>query len=187
MNYNNVEFECSAGTARGLIMSDLPEVCFVGKSNVGKSSLINKVMSRKNLAFTGSKPGKTVTVNFYRNDQIRFVDMPGYGYAKVSDDERRRWGELCEGYFQGERNIKICFMLIDIRRTPNADDLQMIDFFRQCGINFCIVLTKSDKPNKTERNKSIENITAMFNDVRVIPFSAQNGEGLEEIKSIIEE
>ena len=108
MNWNKVEFEAAFGTLEQLKSSDLPEICFSGRSNVGKSSLINKLLNRKSIARVSSTPGKTVTVNFYRLDGLRLVDLPGYGYAKVSDRDRERWSELIEGYFQTGRNIKLC-------------------------------------------------------------------------------
>ena len=186
MNYSKAAFELAAGTPQGLPASGVPEICFMGRSNVGKSSLINKVLGRKNLAYTGGKPGKTVTVNFYSVDTLRFVDMPGYGYAKVSDAEKLRWASLCEGYFNGKRNIKAAFQLVDIRRTPTDDDLQMIDFLKHYGYKFCIVLTKSDKLSKTARGEMTEKYARLFPECKIIPFSALSGEGTEDIKKIIE-
>ena len=113
MNYNNAQFEKASAKFEQLEESDLPEICFCGRSNVGKSSLINKVLGRKSIARVSSKPGKTITVNFYRVDNIRLVDLPGYGYAKVNFAEKQRWSELMEGYFKSNRNIKMVFQLID--------------------------------------------------------------------------
>ena len=145
MNYNKAEFLLSSGTAKGLILSDMPEVCFSGHSNVGKSSLINKVFNRKSFARTSNKPGKTATVNFFKCENIRLADLPGYGFAKVSFEERKRWGELMEGYFSGERDIRLVFQLIDSRHKPTKDDIDMLHFHCDNRFNFVVVLTKIDK------------------------------------------
>ena len=128
MNFNNASFEKAFGTAEQLDISDLPEICFSGRSNVGKSSLINKVLSRKSIARVSSKPGKTVTVNFYKVDNIRLVDLPGYGYAKVPFSERTRWSDLMESYFGSGRNIKMVFQLIDMRHPATDFDISMLEF-----------------------------------------------------------
>lgn len=187
MNFSNTFYEFSAGTQKQLPASDFPEICFLGRSNVGKSSLINKTLGRKNLAFTGSKPGKTVTVNFYRLDCVRLVDLPGYGYAKAAASEKERWSALCEGYFTSGRNIKAAFQLVDMRHPPSSDDLHMINYLRQSGYVFYIVLTKSDKLNKGEYAKMLKEFTDAFSDCEIITFSAQNGEGVERIRKIIED
>ncbi len=163
---------------------DKAEVCFLGRSNVGKSSLINKVLGRKNLAYTGSKPGKTVTINFYTVDGMRFVDMPGYGFAKVSDAEKERWATLCEGYFSSGRTIGAAFQLIDMRRLPTEQDIQMIECLEQFGYDYYIVLTKSDKLNKTERTKILAEYEKLLPGVEVIPFSSLKGEGVDRIREI---
>ena len=131
MNYNNVAFEKAFGTFEQLTESDLPEICFSGRSNVGKSSLINKILSRKSLARVSTKPGKTVTINFYKLDSLRLVDLPGYGYAKVPFAERDRWSDLMEGYFNSGRNIKMVFQLIDMRHPATEFDRVMLDFLNQ--------------------------------------------------------
>lgn len=190
MNYNNVSFEKAFGTFSQLDVSDLPEICFSGKSNVGKSSLINCTVGRKNLVRVSNKPGKTVTVNFYRLDKIRLVDLPGYGFAKVSYDEKLRWSELMEGYFSSGRNIFHVFQLIDMRHMPSEDDLSMIDFLHGSGVPFSIVLTKSDKLNKTEFADSLQKITDLiksnYGDKEIIVSSSQTGLGRERIREIIE-
>lgn len=191
MNFNNVHFEKSFGSFAQLELSDVPEICFAGRSNVGKSSLINKVLGRKSIARVSSKPGKTVTINFYKLDGLRLVDLPGYGYAKVSYEEKERWSELMEGYFGSDRNIKMVFQLIDMRHPATEFDLSMLDYLKQVGFNYTVVLTKSDKLNKTETEKRLALIREELGDfaenIKIIPFSAQNGNGTQEIRDIIEQ
>lgn len=190
MNLHSAEFEAAAGISAQLPPSSLPEVAFSGRSNVGKSSLINRVLNRKTLARTSATPGKTATINFYRLDTLRMVDLPGYGYAKVSDSERRRWSELIEGYFDDDRDLRLVLQLWDIRHGPSKDDYQMLEYMLEREIPFVVVLTKSDKLNKSERTKRLAAFDALLADlegVTVIPFSATNGEGADEIRSIIEQ
>ncbi|MBO5105997.1 MAG: YihA family ribosome biogenesis GTP-binding protein [Clostridia bacterium] len=191
MNYNNVSFEASFGEHKQFFASNLPELCFAGRSNVGKSSLINKVLGRKSFARVSTKPGKTITINFYKLDGVRLVDLPGYGYAKISGDEKMRFARLMEGYFGEGRNIKNVFSLIDMRHSPTADDIDMLHFLLDAGLPFTVVLTKSDKLNKTEREKRIsafkEELAFLPDDTQIIPFSAEKGEGVEKIRAIIEE
>ena len=190
MNYNNAEFEKSFGTAQQLEASDLPEICFCGRSNVGKSSLINRVLGRKSIARVSSKPGKTVTVNFYRVGDFRLVDLPGYGYAKVPFSEKSRWADLMEGYFQSGRNIKMAFQLIDMRHPATEFDISMLDFMSQVGIPYTVVLTKSDKLNKAETQNRLalikEELGEFADGVQIIPFSAQNNDGVEMLRLVIE-
>lgn len=189
MNYNTVQYEASYGTSRQLPVSDLPEIAFSGRSNVGKSSLINKIFNRKNLARVSSMPGKTTTVNFFRVSDVRFADLPGYGYAKRSDSERKRWADLMEGYFQSERHLKLVVQLIDMRHPPSQDDITMLHFIRETGYPCIIVLTKCDKLNKTERAKrreAFEQELALAGDCVKIEFSALSGEGVEQVKAEIE-
>lgn len=188
MNFNKAEFNSAYGISSQLPLSDVTEIAFAGKSNVGKSSLLNKLFNRKNLARVSSVPGKTVTINFYNVDGNRFVDLPGYGYAKISKQERDRFGELMEGYFQSDRKIKLIIQLIDMRHPPSKDDYNMISFMRQMNIPFIVVLTKADKLKKKEfesRNKLIYDELEKP-DYPVIPFSAVTGLGVDEIKEIIE-
>ncbi|MBO5200346.1 MAG: YihA family ribosome biogenesis GTP-binding protein [Clostridia bacterium] len=192
MNFNNTYFEKAFGTFEQLTESDLPEFCFSGRSNVGKSSLINKLTGRKSLARVSGKPGKTVTVNFYRADNIRIVDLPGFGYAKVPFAERTRWSDLMEGYFKSGRNIKCVFSLIDMRHPATDFDISMLDFMQAMDIKYHIVLTKSDKLNKTEYAQRLALIETelegyLDNSVEIIPFSAQTGQGCDKIKEIIEQ
>ncbi|MBR2489830.1 MAG: YihA family ribosome biogenesis GTP-binding protein [Clostridia bacterium] len=190
MNFNNAQFEKSFGASQQLNTSDLPEICFSGRSNVGKSSLINRILGRKAIARVSSKPGKTVTINFYRVDNVRLVDLPGYGYAKVAYSEKERWAELMEGYFSSGRNIKMVFQLIDMRHPATDFDLDMLDFLSQMGIPYTVILTKSDKLNKNETEKRLNLIYDELGDFaensQIIPFSAQNGQGCEQIREIIE-
>lgn len=190
MNYNNAQFEKAFGTFEQLSESDLPEICFCGRSNVGKSSLINKVLGRKSIARVSSKPGKTVTINFYKVDNIRLVDLPGYGYAKVPFAEKSRWSELMEGYFGSNRNIKMVFQLVDMRHPATDFDLSMLEFLSHYGFPYTVVLTKSDKLNKTETENRLnlikEELGEFGENIQIIPFSAQNGNGVEKLRTIIE-
>lgn len=190
MNLNNAFFEKAFGTKEQLEQSTLPEFCFSGRSNVGKSSLINKITGRKSLARVSGEPGKTVTINFYNAKTLRLVDLPGYGYAKVPFAEKNRWSELMEGYFNSGRNIKTVFQLIDMRHKPTEFDLSMLEFLSYYKIPFVIVLTKSDKLNVTETKNRMESISSELGEfaenAQIIPFSAKNGKGAEEIKAIIE-
>lgn len=190
MNLHSAAFEAAAGISAQLPTSSLPEVAFSGRSNVGKSSLINRILNRKTLARTSATPGKTATINFYRLDEVRLVDLPGYGYAKVSDSERRRWSELIEGYFDDDRDLRLVLQLWDIRHDPSKDDYQMLEYMLEREIPFIIILTKADKLNKSERTKRLAAFDAILADlegVTVIPFSATNGEGADEVRSIIEQ
>jgi len=189
MKIENASFEFAAGRLDQLPESTMPEIVFSGKSNVGKSSLINKLLNRKSLARISSKPGKTGTINFYNIIDCRFVDLPGYGYAKVAQSEKLRWAELVEGYFSTNRNVKLVIQIIDIRHAPTEDDLQMINFLLNSGLSFLIVATKSDKLNKTQRSIRLNSLYKSFNGIdeqNLIPFSVVNGEGVEKLKNIIE-
>lgn len=188
MNFNKAEFEKAFGLSAQLPIADKPEITFAGRSNVGKSSLLNKLFNRKNLARVSSVPGKTVTVNFYNVDGERFVDLPGYGYAKIPKAEKQRFAELMEGYFQSGRDIRLVVQLIDVRHKPTADDMAMISFLKQFEIPFAVVLTKSDKLKKKEYASQKELIINELGnpDYPVIPFSSVTGEGVEEIKCVIE-
>lgn len=190
MNYNNAVFETSAGNSSGLIDSDLPEICFSGHSNVGKSSLINRLLGRKSIARISNKPGKTVTVNFFRCENVRLADLPGYGFAKVSFSEKQRWSELMEGYFSSNRNIKLVFQLIDARHKPTKDDIDMLAYLKDSGFNFVVVLTKCDKLNKSEREKiipQIKNDISFVGDVDFVEFSAATGEGNDKLREYLEQ
>ncbi len=191
MNYNAVSFEAAFGDPKQFFESDIPELCFSGRSNVGKSSLINKILGRKSFARVSTKPGKTITINFYKLPGVRLVDLPGYGYAKISAGEKVRFGRLMETYFGSNRNIKKVFSLVDMRHSPTADDIDMLDFLIQTGLDFSVILTKSDKLNKTERAKREEalkkELAFLPENTVIIPFSAVTGEGVDKIRAIIEE
>lgn len=189
MNYNKAEFEKSYGISSQLPPSDITEIAFAGRSNVGKSSLLNKLFNRKSLARVSSVPGKTITINFYNVDGYKFVDLPGYGYAKLSKSERDRFGELMEGYFQSGRNIKLVVQLVDMRHKPSQDDFGMIEFMKQMNIPFIVVCTKADKLKVKEfkkREQEIKEELSMVDSDLIIPFSSQNGLGLDKIKMLIE-
>ena len=189
MRYDTAQFEASYGTEKQLQPSTLPEIAFSGRSNVGKSSLLNKLLGRKSLARVSSMPGKTVTVNMFRLDECRFVDLPGYGYAKVSRDEKIRWAKLMEAYFGSDRDIRLVVQLVDMRHDPTKQDLEMIEFLKANEIPFIVALTKCDKLNKTERMNqlmSICGILTKYGNISVIPFSAVKGDGVEEIRGHIE-
>ncbi len=188
MNFNKAEFDKAFGISQQLPMSDKPEITFAGRSNVGKSSLLNKLFNRKNLARVSSVPGKTVTINFYNVDNQRFVDLPGYGYAKISKQERDRFGDLMEGYFQSGRKINLVVQLIDMRHKPTADDYSMISFLEQMRIPFIVVLTKADKLKKKEYALREQSVITELNkpEYPVIPFSSVTGQGVDEIKKLIE-
>lgn len=189
MNYNKAEFEKAFGISSQLPQSISPEIAFSGRSNVGKSSLLNKLFNRKSLARVSSVPGKTITINFYNVDDCKFVDLPGYGYAKLSKTERDRFGELMEGYFQSERNIKLVVQLVDMRHKPSQDDFGMIDFMQQMNIPFIIACTKADKLKVKEfqkREREIKQELNMVDEGLIVPFSSQTGLGLDNIKMLIE-
>ncbi len=188
INFNNAQFIAAAGTSKQLHYSDKPEVIFSGRSNVGKSSLINKIVNRKALARVSATPGKTATINFFDVDKFCLVDLPGYGYAKVSRAEKDRWAELMEGYFSQDRNFCLVVQIVDMRHPPTQDDLNMIEFLYSNGFEFIIVMTKKDKLKKTAQNESLQrlqNILADYEGIELFPFSALNGEGTEEIREAI--
>ena len=190
MNYNKVEFLTSYGTLKQIPSYEKAEILFAGHSNVGKSSMINKVFNRKNLARVSATPGKTITINYFDSEKIHFVDLPGYGYAKRSNGEKRRWAELIEGYFNSDRDIRLVFALVDIRHKPTADDVMMINFLIDSELPFVVVLTKADKLSKAQLNKRLEEFKKeipMGEDVTMLPFSSETGYGLADIYEIIED
>lgn len=188
MNFNKVEFEAAFGTLSQIPESTLPEIAFAGRSNVGKSSMLNKLFNRKNLARVSSVPGKTITINFFKTDGVRIVDLPGYGYAKVARGEKRRWAEMMEGYFKSSRNIRLVVQLVDMRREPTEDDYMMMSFLKESNIPFIVAATKSDKLNRTEyeaRKQALKEELSEYGDITAIPFSAQNGDGLLKLQEIL--
>lgn len=189
MNIQSAAFELTAALSEQLPPDILPEVAFSGRSNVGKSSLINRLLGRKALARTSATPGKTASINFYRLDTMRLVDLPGYGYAKVSDAERRRWDKLIQGYLDADRDLRLVLQLVDFRHPPTKDDRLMIEYFVECGIPFVVVLTKADKLNKTERAAREAAMAAEFaayEGIQIVPFSAINGEGVDTLREILD-
>ena len=190
MRFDNAVFETSFGTKQQLKSSDLPEIAFSGRSNVGKSSLLNKVLGRKALARVSSVPGKTVTINFFRVDQCRFVDLPGYGYAKKKKKKKQRWAELMESYFQSGRDLRLVVQLLDMRHEMTQMDADMLRFLSESGIPFAVALTKCDKLNKTEFASMLEQhqrAVEEFGSAAVIPFSATKGTGVEALRACIEQ
>ena len=190
LNYNKAEYTASYGKFSQLPPSDRIEIAFAGHSNVGKSTLINKLFNRKNLAGVSSVPGKTATINFFSLENLYFVDLPGYGYAKVSKSEKERWAGLIEGYLNSDRDIRLVFMLVDMRHAPTKDDIQMINYLIDTEMPFVLVLTKADKLKKTERAKRMEAFKTeipCFEDIHSIPFSSQTFEGVEELRGIVED
>jgi len=190
LNYNKAEFSASYGKFSQIPAPERIEIAFAGHSNVGKSTLINKLFNRKNLARVSSVPGKTATINFYGLENIYFVDLPGYGYAKVSKSEKERWAGLIEGYLGSDRDIRLVFMLVDMRHAPTKDDIHMINYLIDAEMPFVLVLTKADKLNKTERAKRMEAFKdeiPCFEDIHSIPFSSQTFEGVEELRTIVED
>lgn len=190
MNYSKAEFYASYGKFSQIPPCDRIEIAFAGRSNVGKSTLINKIFNRKNLARVSSVPGKTATINFYSLENIYFADLPGYGYAKVAKSEKERWSELIEGYLNSDRDIRLVFSLIDMRHPPTADDIHMINYLIEAELPFVIVLTKADKLKKTEREKRMEALKTeipYYDQIHIVPFSSMTFEGVEEIRSIIDE
>jgi len=190
MNYNNVVFETSFGRIDQLPESDLVELVFAGRSNGGKTSLINKFFNRKNLARVSAVPGKTQTINFFRLENVRFADLPGYGYAKVAKDNKAKWSNLIGGYFAAGRRIELVFQLIDMRHPPTKDDLQMINYLIENEFPFVIVLTKQDKLSQKQQRERLEALQKEIpyaDQIQMIPFSAETGYGVEELRSIVEE
>lgn len=189
INLNKAALRISAGTPKQFPADPIPQVAFSGRSNVGKSSLINLLLGRKSMARVSSAPGKTITVNFYDLDgKLFFVDLPGYGFAKRTKEEQARWSGLTDGYFTANRNIdrlKLVVQLVDSRIGPTKDDEMMLDFLARTGIPFLVVATKCDKLNKTERNAAealLKNYPLIPNDTPVLFLSAPTGEGKEELK-----
>ncbi len=191
MNYNLVEFLTSYGTVPQLPKaSTKPEIVFAGHSNVGKSSMMNKVFGRKALVKVSATPGKTCTINFFNSKYLHFVDLPGYGYAKRSKQEILRWAKLIEAYFHSDRDIRIVFSLIDIRHSPTGDDIDMINFLAMSELPFVVVLTKADKLSNRQledRLNSIRGELPFGDELHLILFSAKTGLGVEEVHKIIEE
>ena len=190
MVIKSAELETVCGVTSTLPDNTLPEVAFAGKSNVGKSSLINALMNRKSLARTSSQPGKTQTINFYNvNDEMYFVDLPGYGYAKVSQKEKEKWGKMIEKYLHTSKVLQAVFLLIDIRHEPSANDKQMYDWIMSNGFHPIIIATKLDKIKRSQLAKHVKLIKqglGVDSDTIVIPFSSETKQGREETYDLID-
>lgn len=190
MKFQNAEFSAAYGKISQFPEPERMEFAFIGRSNVGKSTLINKLVSRKSLARVSAVPGKTATVNFYSVENIFLVDLPGYGYAKTSKSEQERLKKLIFDYLAADRDIRLVIQLLDMRHAPSEEDIQMINQLIDNEIPFIIVFTKADKLNKTERQnrmKAFETEIPCFEGIHAVPFSAKNSEGLETLQEIISE
>ena len=188
MNFNNVEFLISAAASRQFPDARLPEIAFAGKSNVGKSSVINRILNRKNFARVGEKPGKTIHVNYFVIDKACYlVDLPGYGYAKVSQSERDRWAKLMESYFAADR-IDLGVFIVDARHAPTNNDITMARWFLDSGCPFVVVANKLDKVKKSQIEGNLQTIREdleLPEDCPLIPFSAEKGTGKDDLVRLI--
>lgn len=191
MHVKSVNLETVCGITSKIPENDKLEIAFAGKSNVGKSSLINSMMNRKSYARTSQKPGKTQTINFYNiNDALYFVDLPGYGYATVSQDIKKKWGKMIENYLLQSKQLRIIFLLVDIRHEPSQNDVDMYDWILHYGFNPIIVATKSDKISRGAVQKHVSIIRKKLNCVEgtpIIPFSSLKKSGIEEVWEYIED
>lgn len=185
LNVNKADFVKSAAAAGQFIHSSVPKVAFAGKSNVGKSSVINRMLNRKNFARVGAQPGKTVHVNYFLIDgKLYFVDLPGYGYAKVSQAEKERWGKLMEDFFADPGTFDLGVMIVDARHKPTTDDITMAEWFQNAGCRLAVVANKLDKLKKSEIEPNlalIRETLALPEEVPLIPFSAEKGQGREQL------
>lgn len=190
MNYQKVEFKLSAASAAQFPRDGIPQIAFAGKSNVGKSSVINRVLQRKNYAYTGSSPGKTIHINYFLVEQRAYlVDLPGYGYAKVSQREKERWGRLMESYFAARELITLGILIVDARHAPTRNDVTMASWFQQTGCPFVVVANKLDKLKKREVEPNlacIRDTLSLEEGTVLLPFSAEKGTGRDQLVGLIE-
>lgn len=188
LHYEKAHFEASYGTIAQLPESNMPEVCFAGRSNVGKSSLMNKLFNHKGLAKVSSQPGKTANVNFFEADGVHFVDLPGYGFARVSGAEKQRWADLIWGYFESERSHNLVISLVDIRHDAQKLDLEMLSYLNQSGLPFIVALTKADKIAKTKQAQQRATLARQLgvDPMACVITSSQTGQGMKELKRFIE-
>ncbi len=190
MVIKNINLETVCGITSKLPENELPEIAFAGKSNVGKSSLINALMNRKSYARISATPGKTQTINFYNiNEEMYLVDLPGYGYAKVSEKEKVEWGKLIERYLHGSKQLRAVFLLIDIRHDPSANDKMMYDWIVSQGFEPIIIATKLDKLKRSQIQKHVKMVKTGLNLVpgtKIIPFSSVTKQGRDEIWELVE-
>lgn len=190
MIIRDVKLETVCGITSVLPENQLPEFAFAGKSNVGKSSLVNALVQRKSLARTSQEPGKTATINFYNvNDAFYFVDLPGYGFAKVAKTEMVKWGRMIENYLEKSKKLKTVFLLLDFRREPSENDIMMLEYIRSANLEPILILTKKDKLSRNEQQKMLSVIRKKLKlkDEKIFPFSAVTKEGREEILNYIQE
>lgn len=191
MIIRSVNLETVCGVTSRLPKNRHPEFAFAGRSNVGKSSLINALVNRKSYARTSQQPGKTQTINYYNvNDEMYFVDLPGYGYARANEEAKAEWGRMIENYLNTSEQLKMVFLLVDIRHAPNANDLQMYDWVIRSGYEPVVIATKLDKIKKNQVGKQcrqIREVLGMRPDEQLIPFSAQTRQGREEIWNLLEQ
>ena len=189
LNLNNAVFVTSAASEKQFISSSVKGIAFAGKSNVGKSSVINSLLNRKNLAKTGAQPGKTVHVNYFLiDDRVYFIDLPGYGYAKVSASEKERWGKLMESFFAGNDTYDIGIFIVDARHKPTQNEVTMAEYFKSSGKKFAVIANKTDKLKRSEiesNMKLIRETLGLSDDTELIPFSAQSGTGRAEVMNYI--
>lgn len=189
MNTQKVQFLRSAASKKDFLRDGRPGVAFAGRSNVGKSSVINSLLNRKNFARVGSTPGKTVQVNYFLVDGVYFVDLPGYGFARVSGEERRRWGTLMEDFFGEPGLVSVGVQIVDARHAPTADDVTMAEYFRGAGMPWIVAANKLDKLKKSEIEPSlarIREVLSLGEDVAVLPYSCVSGNGRRELLGFIE-
>lgn len=190
MNYQKVEFTLSAANAAQFPRDGLPQIAFAGKSNVGKSSVINRVLQRKNYAYTGASPGKTIHINYFLVDQTAYlVDLPGYGYAKVSRSEKERWARLMDSYFAARELITLGILIVDARHAPTQNDVTMARWFQETGCPFVVVANKLDKLKKREIEPNLATIRrdlSLSEDTVLLPFSAEKGTGRDTLVGLIE-
>ncbi len=188
MNLNNVSLMLSAVSKRQYPNTDLPEIAFAGRSNVGKSSLINKLLNRKKLARVSAQPGKTATINFYDIDKkMIFVDLPGYGFAKVSKQEKEKWGKMIEEYLNEREQLIQVVLLVDMRHKPTKDDVMMFDWIVESGFEPVVIATKKDKVKPSQREDAIKLIKDTLGIDDVIPFSSEKGDGVDEVWALFKE
>ena len=189
LKYETARYEASYGTIAQLPKPTTPEVSFVGRSNVGKSSLLNRLLGRKQLARVSSVPGKTANINFFDVDGVKFVDLPGYGYAKVSHTEKQRWTDLIGGYFEQERSFNLVISLVDIRHEAQKLDLQMVDFLTEAELPFVVALTKADKITRNKQNQTAAALRSSFGlaQEQIIITSSETGLGIDELRRRIED
>ena len=189
LKYETARFEASYGTVAQLPEPTTPEVSFVGRSNVGKSSLLNKLIGRKQLAKVSSQPGKTANINFFDVDGVRFVDLPGYGFAKVSRSEKQRWADLIGGYFEQERSVNLVVALVDIRHDAQKLDQEMLAFLIEAELPFVVALTKADKLSRSKQMQQLASLSRQFglSKDQMIVTSSEKGTGIDELRRTIED